>query len=108
MVTSVPAQRAPRVTCPCGGRNTVRVVLEYIPEGGGSVEYLGGRFCYNLDALIDLEVPPGAVPLQLLLYSFHEPDEQIRITFVQSRHRRRTSPGGAVLTPGEAGDQQGM
>jgi hypothetical protein len=103
----MPAERVPRVTCPCGGRNTVRVVVEYIRDG--TVEYVGGRFCYNLNALIDIELPEGTQPVQALIYSLHEPDEQIRITFMQSRHRRRVSPGQAVVPPGEAGeDQQGM
>ena len=85
-------QRAQRALCPCGGRNTIRVVVEYILFGDGRVDYAGGRFCYHTDALIDIEIPAGATPVQALIYDLHQPEEIIRITFVQSRHRRRMSP----------------
>ena len=79
--------------------NTIRVVVEYIEFGEGRVDYAGGRFCYHSDALIDIEIPDGAMPVQALIYDLHEPDEIIRITFVQSKHRRRMSPGNGDDVP---------
>jgi hypothetical protein len=69
--------------------NTIRVVVGYILFGDGRVDYAGGRFCYHTDALIDIEIPADATPVQALIYDLHQPDEIIRITFMQSRHRRR-------------------
>src|SRR2546430_845631 len=93
------SQRTRRTLCPCGGMNTIRVVVEYIEFGEGRVDYAGGRFCYHSDALIDIEIPDGAMPVQALIYDLHEPDEIIRITFVQSKHRRRMSPGNGDDVP---------
>jgi hypothetical protein len=74
--------------------NTIRVVVEYNTFEDGRVDYAGGRFCYHSDALIDIEIPDGAMPIQALIYDLHNPDEIIRITFVQSRHRRRSETIG--------------
>ena len=99
-------QRAKRSLCPCGGRNIIRVIVEYILFGQGSIDYVGGSFCYHSDALIDIEIPDGATPVQALIYDLHEPDEIIRITFTQRKHRRRMSPGAGRDVPGKAGDDQ--
>src|SRR5579859_6311864 len=93
------SQRAQRSLCPCGGRNTIRVVAEYILEG--RVDYAGGRFCYHSDALIDIDIPAGATPVQALIYDLHQPDEIIRITFIQSAHRRRMSPDAELRKDGQ-------
>ena len=90
-----------RVKCPCGGRNSLRVVVEYVLPGHGRVDYAGGRFCYVSDALIDIEIPDDAIPIRAMVYDLHEPDEIIRITF-----RRRMSPGAGADAPGEAGDDR--
>lgn len=100
------SQRTKRTLCPCGGFNTIRVVVEYIAFGEGRVDYAGGRYCYHHDALIDIEIPDGATPVQALIYDLHDPDEIIRITFMQSRHRRRVSPDPGEGIPGEAGDDE--
>jgi hypothetical protein len=97
------SQKARRTLCPCGGRNTIRVVIEYVLSDQGRIEYAGGRFCYYADALIDIEIPDGATPLQAVLYDLHEPNEIIRITFTQ-RERRRMSPDAGRDVPGRAGD----
>ena len=98
-----PAQRIHRTACPCGGNNTIRVVVEFVMFGSGTVEYAGGRFCYSMDAAIDLEIPAGATPVRALIYDLHQPDEIIRIEFTQATHRRRMSPAGQDV-PGRAGD----
>jgi hypothetical protein len=81
MSADLPAQRAPRVSCPCGARNTVRIVVEYVLLGEERADYAGGRFCYVNDALIDIEIPVDAILVQASVYDLHEPDEIIRITF---------------------------
>ena len=81
MSADLPAQRAPRVSCPCGARNTVRIVVEYILYRDGSVHYAGGRFCYVADALIDIKIPADSIPVRALIYDLHEPDEIVRIEF---------------------------
>ena len=101
---SMPAQRAPRVACPCGGRYSVRVVVEYLLFGDARINYAGGRYCYVRDAAIDLEIPAGATPLRALVYDLHEPDEFICITFRESDDRRRMSPGDGGDVPGKDGD----
>lgn len=102
------AQRAPRVSCPCGGRYSVRVVVEYVLPGEARIDYAGGRFCYVSNAVIDLEIPAGATPLRALIYDLHEPDEIIHITFTENEYRRRMSPEAGDGVPGKAGgDQQG-
>lgn len=68
-----------RAACPCGGRHSIRIVVEYLLRG--RIEYAGGRFCYVSEAAIELHVPPEATPLRALIYDLHEPDEIIRITF---------------------------
>jgi hypothetical protein len=75
------AQRAPRVSCPCGGRYTVRIVVEYIKYSDGTVHYAGGRFCYVSDALIDIKIPADSILVRALIYDLHEPDEIVRIEF---------------------------
>lgn len=99
------SQLTRRTLCPCGGRNTIRVVVEYVLLREGRIDYAGGRFCYHSDALIDIEIPAGATPVRAIIYDLHEPDEIIRITFTQSPQRRRMSPGGRDV-PGKAGDDQ--
>ena len=99
MSCQVPAsQRAQRTLCPCGGRNILRVIVEYILSSEGRIDYAGGTFCYHSDALIDIEIPAGATPVQALIYDLHEPDEIIRITFTQ-RERRRMSPDAGAASP---------
>lgn len=88
------SQRTRRPLCPCGGRNAIRVVVEYVAQG--RTDYAGGRFCYHSDALIDIEIPAGATPVQAMLYDLHEPDEIIRITF----SRMEPDPDGNL--PGQA------
>lgn len=100
-------QRAERTLCPCGGMSTIRVVVEFILFGSGSIDYAGGRFCYHSDAAIDIEIPAGATPVRALVYDLHRPDEIIRITFTQATHRRRMSPDAGLDVPGKAGDVQG-
>jgi hypothetical protein len=100
-----PAQRARRSLCPCGGANTIRVVVEYIAVRGARIDYAGGRFCYHSNALIDIEIPADATPVRALIYDLHQPDEIITITFTQAEHKRRMSPAGRDV-PGEAGDDQ--
>lgn len=78
------SQRARRTLCPCGGRNVIRVIVEYVLSGQGRIDYVGGTFCYHSDALIDIAIPDGATPVQAIIYDLHEPDEVIRITFTQS------------------------
>jgi hypothetical protein len=75
------AQQGTRTPCPCGGRNTARVVVEY--DRNGVLGYEGGRFCYVLNAAIDIQIPDGATPVETILYDVHEPDEVIRITFTR-------------------------
>ncbi len=99
------SQRARRALCPCGGRNTIRVVVEFILFEG-RIDYAGGRFCYHSDALIDIEIPDGATPVRALIYDLHEPDEIITITFTQSP-RRRMSPDAGRDVPEKEGDIQG-
>lgn len=70
-----------RPLCPCGGRNTIRVVVEYELPGSERIDYVGGRFCYVANALIDIQIPEDATPVRALIYDLHEPDEIIRITF---------------------------
>ena len=103
---SMPAQRAPRVACPCGGRYSVRVVVEYLFSEDARINYAGGRYCYVRDAAIDLEIPAGATPLRALVYDLHEPDEFISIVFRESEPRRRMSPDGGGDVPGKEGDPQ--
>jgi hypothetical protein len=79
--------------------NTIRVVVEYVEFGEGRVDYAGGRFCYHTDALIDIEIPDGVTPVQALIYDLHQLDEIIRITFMQSKHRRRVSPDAGDDVP---------
>jgi hypothetical protein len=100
------SQRRQRTACPCGGMNTVRVVVEFVLFGNGTIDYAGGRFCYHSDALISIEIPPGATPIRALLYDLHQPDEIIRIEFTQAP-RRRMSPDAGHDVPGKAGDIQG-
>ena len=77
-VSCIPvSQREKRALCPCGGRNTVKVVLEYLDYDNGSTQYAGGRFCYFGNALIDIEIPADAIPVQASIYDLHEPDEKI-------------------------------
>ncbi len=90
--------------CPCGGRNTIRVVVEFLTLDG-RVDYAGGRFCYHSDAVIDIEIPDGAMPVEALIYDLHEPEEFIRITFMQGKHRRRVNPDAGEV-PGKAGDDK--
>jgi hypothetical protein len=98
-------QRKQRTTCPCGGANTIRVVVEYIDTEHARTDYAGGRFCYRMDARIDIELPAGAVPVRAMIYDLHQPDEVIQITF--TRHERRMSPDAGQDAPGkEANDQR--
>ncbi len=99
-------QRARRALCRCGGRNTVRVIVEYARFGDDLICYAGGSFCYHSNALIDLEIPDGAIPIQAHIYDLHDPEEIIRITFRQSRHRRRMSPKDAVAPERQAIEQR--
>ena len=78
------SQQTRRSLCPCGGRNNIRVMVEYIMPGQEQIDYAGGRFCYHSNALIDIEIPETAIPLQALIYDLHDPDEIIRITFSRS------------------------
>lgn len=98
------SQRARRALCPCGGRNIIRVVVEYILSGEGRIDYVGGTFCYHSNAVIDLAIPDGSIPVQAIIYDLHEPDEIIRIRFTQSPR-----PGGvgipASQSPGFAGSR---
>jgi hypothetical protein len=96
------SQRAQRTLCPCGGRNTVRVVVEYVLFGDGRIDYAGGRFCYHSDARIDIQIPASATPVRALVYDLHDPDEIITITFTQAP-RRRMGPAGHDV-PGLEGD----
>jgi hypothetical protein len=89
----VPAQRVP---CVCGGRYSVRIVVEYVDPAHGRVDYAGGRFCYVRDALMEIGLPDGATPVQVTIYDWHEPDEVVRITFT------RSAPDPD--SPAEAGD----
>jgi hypothetical protein len=95
-------QREKRALCPCGGRNTVRVVIEYIRIGDASVQYAGGRFCYFSNALIDITIPADAIPVQASIYDLHEPDEIIRITFTLTQTPDESRRGSDV--PGKAGE----
>jgi hypothetical protein len=97
------SQRQQRTACPCGGMNTVRVVVEYVLFGSGTIDYAGGRFCYHSDALINIEIPAGATPVRALIYDLHQPDEIVRIEFSQATHIRRMSPASHDV-PGSAGD----
>ena len=107
MSCAIPAsQRTRRTLCPCGGRNIIRVIVEYILSSEGRIDYVGGTFCYHSNALIDIAIPDGSTPVQAIIYDLHEPDEIIRITFTQAEHRRRMSPGVGRDVPGRAGDDQ--
>jgi len=86
--------------------NTIRVVVEFVMFGSGSIDYAGGRFCYHSDALINIEIPAGATPVRALVYDLHQPDEIICITFTQVTHRRRTSLDAGLDVPGKAGDDK--
>lgn len=66
--------------------------MEYILSSEGRIDYVGGTFCYHSNAVIDLAIPDGAVPVQALIYDLHEPDEIIRITFTQRERRRSPDP----------------
>lgn len=101
------SQRAQRTLCPCGGMNTIRVVVEYILTREARIDYVGGRFCYHSDARIDIELPADATPVRALIYDLHQPDEIITITFTQAEHRRRMSPGGRDVPGKTGGDKQG-
>lgn len=102
----VPAtQRKQRTTCPCGGANTIRVIVEYIDTGQSRIDYAGGRFCYAMDAQINIELPADAVPVRAMIYDLHSPDELINITFTQLE--RRMSPDAESELPGREGDRQG-
>jgi hypothetical protein len=101
------SQRRQRTVCTCGGMNTIRVVVEFVLFGSGTIDYAGGRFCYHSDALISIEVPPGATPIRALLYDLHQPDEIIRIEFAQATHIRRMSPGERGVPGSEGDDLQG-
>lgn len=98
------SQRARRSLCPCGGNNTIRVIVEYVLLAG-RVDYAGGRFCYHSNARIDIELPADATPVRTLIYDLHQPDEIICITFTQTEHRRRMGPAGHDV-PGRAGDDE--
>ena len=100
-----PTQRMQRTTCPCGGANTIRVVVEYIDTEHARIDYAGGRFCYRMDARIDIELPADAVPVRAMIYDLHQPDEVIQITFTQLE--RRMSPDAESELPGREGDRQG-
>ena len=100
-----PAQRKQRTTCPCGGANTIRVVVEYIDTEHARIDYAGGRFCYVMDALINIEIPADAVRVRAMIYDLHSPDEIIQITFTQLE--RRMSPDAESELPGGEGDRQG-
>ena len=97
-----PGQATQRVPCICGGRYFVHVVVEYL-DPSGRVDYAGGRFCYVKDALMDIGLPADALPVQVTIYDWHEPDEIIRVTFT---HRRRMSPDGGEASPEKAGDDE--
>jgi hypothetical protein len=99
------SQRKQRTTCPCGGANTIRVVVEYIDTEHARIDYAGGRFCYRMDARIDIELPADAVPVRAMMYDLHSPDEIIQITFTQLE--RRMSPDVESEVPGREGDRQG-
>jgi hypothetical protein len=99
------SQRTRRSLCPCGGRNTIRVVVEYVAED--RMDYAGGRFCYHSDALINIEIPTGATPVQAVLYDLHEPDEIIRIRFFETEHGCRMSPAGHDVPEKSGDDRQG-
>jgi hypothetical protein len=99
------SQRKQRTTCPCGGANTIRVVVEYIDTEHARIDYAGGRFCYRMDARIDIELPADAVPVRAMIYDLHQPDEVIQITFTQLE--RRMSPSAESELPGREGDRQG-
>jgi hypothetical protein len=75
------AQHGARTSCPCGGRNSVRVMVEY--ELAGKLGYIGGRFCYVANAAIGVEIPEGATPTEVVLYDLHQADEVIRITYTK-------------------------
>lgn len=100
------SQRTRRTLCPCGGRNSIRVVVEYVLFGQGRIDYAGGRFCYHSSALIDIEIPDDSTPVQAIIYDLHEPDEIIRITFTQSPHDRRMSPDAGRDVSRREGDKQ--
>jgi hypothetical protein len=100
-----PTQRKQRTTCPCGGANTIRVVVEYIDTEHARIDYAGGRFCYRMDARIDIELPADAVPVRAMIYDLHQPDEIIQITF--THRERRMSPDAESELPGREGDRQG-
>jgi ribosomal protein L35AE/L33A len=70
-----------RASCACGGRNAVRIVLEYVDYNDQSTQYLGGRFCYVDRAVIGMKIPADAILVQMSIYDIHEPDEIIRIDF---------------------------
>ena len=97
------SQRKKRAVCPCGGRNTVRVVVEYIRFSDASTQYAGGRFCYFDNALIDIKIPVDAILVQVSIYDLHEPDEIIRITFTHTApnvpQSGGTSPERQVIIP---------
>ena len=71
-------------------------MVEYI-DPGGRVDYAAGRFCYVNDALVNIGLPVGAIPVQATIYDWHEPDEIIRITFTRSPGPARDIPGEAYL-----------
>jgi hypothetical protein len=100
-----PAQRKQRTTCPCGGANTIRVVVEYIDTEHAQINYAGGRFCYAMDALINIEIPADAVPVRAMIYDLHQPDEIIQITFTHLE--RRMSPDAGQDSPGREDSDQG-
>lgn len=106
MIRSMSNQRAPRVSCPCGARYSLRVVVEYLLFGEARIDYAGGRLCYVTDAAIDLQIPAGATPLRVLIYDLHEPDEFVRITVTEAEPRRRMSPDAGRDAPGKAGDDK--
>jgi hypothetical protein len=97
------ADRAKRSICPCGGRNTVRVVVEYIAFNDGSIQYVGGRFCYVDRAMIGLDIPVEAIPVQVSIYDLHEPDEIILITFTHTETPKESRSGADI--PGRAGGE---
>ena len=93
-----PARR--RATCPCGGRNSVSVAVEYT-SGDGQAGQAGGRFCYFDDALIEIKLPEGVTPVKASIYDLHESDEIIRITFSCPKTPNESQDGGI---PGMEGD----
>jgi hypothetical protein len=80
-------------------------VVEYIDTEHARIDYAGGRFCYAMDALINIELPADAVPVRAMIYDLHQPDEIIQITFTHLE--RRMSPDAESELPGKEGDRQG-